>query len=49
MSEHVRGVKVYIEVDTTKNTYSLESTEFDLDEVADAVRQFIEGLELYIT
>ena len=46
MTEAVRSVKVHIEVETNKDTYTLYETGLDLDQVQDAVREFIEDTGL---
>ena len=44
MPEQIRNVYVRIEVDTNKATYTFERRDIPLDEVEDAVHEFIEGL-----
>lgn len=43
MSERIRSVRVRIDIDTNKQTHSLDEI-VELDEVEATVRMFLEGL-----
>lgn len=44
MTEYVRSVKVHVEVDTNKQTYTLDIDNAGLPEIKRQIDEFVEGL-----